>query len=521
MARLAAIVVAGLAGAGAGVASFAPEQVGAALRVASERVATAPAASLRSAALAIPSPALPAAPPPVSAGSSPVDAAVTAPAHPAPDGPPILVALAPETFVRESPELGSRKVGWLRAGARVVRGAEPVPGSGCPGSWYRIAPAGFVCAGRGATTDLDHPIARAVTVAPDRAAPLPYRYGLSRSPPPPLYVRVPTRAQRAAHEPGNPARDPQAERWWRDVTVTEVPMAFASDRPGMSIHGYEHARSSVYTGRALPRSGFAFLTYFTADGQRFGLTPELAVLPLDRLRPVVASRFVGLALGGATTLPVGFVRGRGVRTLVGDPTTVGLRPGRALEPREAVPLGAERRQVGSVDYRRTADGAWLRSDQLVVIEPRRARPAWATGDRTWLDVSVLQQTLVAYRGATPVYVTLVSTGSGGLGDPEKTPSTPRGEFLVHTKHVTATMSGDEVGDEYDLRDVPWVQYFHGGYALHAAYWHDAFGTPRSHGCINLSPGDARWLFHFTEPSVPLAWHGAMSRSENTLVHVRP
>ncbi|HEX7672087.1 MAG TPA: L,D-transpeptidase, partial [Polyangiaceae bacterium] len=72
----------------------------------------------------------------------------------------------------------------------------------------------------------------------------------------------------------------------------------------------------------------------------------------------------------------------------------------------------------------------------------------------------------------------------------------------------------------DLRDVPYVQYFKEGYALHAAYWHDAFGTPRSHGCVNLSPLDARWLFSWTEPSVPSAWHGAMS-NHGTLVSIHP
>ncbi|HOU90770.1 MAG TPA: L,D-transpeptidase, partial [Polyangiaceae bacterium] len=139
----------------------------------------------------------------------------------------------------------------------------------------------------------------------------------------------------------------------------------------------------------------------------------------------------------------------------------------------------------------------------------------------WLDVSILRQTLVAYEGSRPVYVTLVSTGIDGLGDPEQTHSTVRGQFLVHTKHVSVTMDGEEVGDEFDLRDVPWVQYFTAGYALHAAYWHDGFGTPRSHGCINLSPIDAAWLFEWTDPPVPERWHGALSSREGTLIHVHP
>jgi lipoprotein-anchoring transpeptidase ErfK/SrfK len=64
-------------------------------------------------------------------------------------------------------------------------------------------------------------------------------------------------------------------------------------------------------------------------------------------------------------------------------------------------------------------------------------------------------------------------------------------------------------------------YFNEGYALHAAYWHDSFGKPRSHGCINLSPEDARWVFEWSEPQVPEAWHGALSLRDGTLVYVHP
>src|SRR4029078_6144844 len=103
------------------------------------------------------------------------------------------------------------------------------------------------------------------------------------------------------------------------------------------------------------------------------------------------------------------------------------------------------------------------------------------------------QSIVAYEGTRPVFVSLVSTGVDGKGDPKTTRSPSQGEFLVHTKHVTVTMDGDEVGDEFDLRDVPYVQYFKEGYAIHAAYWHDSFGQPYSHGCVNLSPLHARAL----------------------------
>jgi lipoprotein-anchoring transpeptidase ErfK/SrfK len=148
-------------------------------------------------------------------------------------------------------------------------------------------------------------------------------------------------------------------------------------------------------------------------------------------------------------------------------------------------------------------------------------PKWGKKGERWLDVNITKQTLVAYDGTKPVYATLVSTGEAGLGDPEKSRSTKRGIFRVHTKHVTATMDSDVVGEEFELRDIPWVQYFEDGYALHAAYWHDDFGKPRSHGCINLAPADARWLFLFTEPSVPEGWHGVRKALTGSVVFVHP
>ncbi|MEO7328673.1 MAG: L,D-transpeptidase [Minicystis sp.] len=66
---------------------------------------------------------------------------------------------------------------------------------------------------------------------------------------------------------------------------------------------------------------------------------------------------------------------------------------------------------------------------------------------------------------------------------------------------------------FQLRDVPYIQYFESGYALHAAYWHDVFGTPRSHGCVNLAPVDAHRIFFWTDPPVPDGWHGVNTSEE--------
>jgi hypothetical protein len=72
-----------------------------------------------------------------------------------------------------------------------------------------------------------------------------------------------------------------------------------------------------------------------------------------------------------------------------------------------------------------------------------------------------------------------------------------------------------------LLDVPFVQYFHQGYALHGTYWHDEYGRVRSHGCINLAPIDAAWLFEWTDPPVPPHWHHVINRERGTVVYIHP
>jgi lipoprotein-anchoring transpeptidase ErfK/SrfK len=175
-------------------------------------------------------------------------------------------------------------------------------------------------------------------------------------------------------------------------------------------------------------------------------------------------------------------------------------------------------------YDELEGGGWVADDELSRVDVVKKMPGWANDGEKWIDINVTRQVLVAYEGTKPVYATLVSTGEAGLDDPATTKATKRGIFRIHTKYLTSTMDSRVVGEEFELRDVPYVQYFTEGYALHAAYWHDVFGQPKSHGCINLAPEDARRLFFWTGPAVPPGWHGASAGTNGktgTVVFVHP
>jgi len=170
----------------------------------------------------------------------------------------------------------------------------------------------------------------------------------------------------------------------------------------------------------------------------------------------------------------------------------------------------------------TKDGQWISDRDASRIDPAKNMPGWGNAGEKWIDVNITKQVMMLYEGTDPVFATLVSTGEAGLEDAKHTTATKRGIFRIHTKHVTATMASAEIGEEFELQDVPYVQYFDKeGYAIHGAYWHDRFGVPKSHGCINLSPEDARRLFHWTEPKVPVGWHGALLPLTGTVVFIHP
>jgi lipoprotein-anchoring transpeptidase ErfK/SrfK len=111
-------------------------------------------------------------------------------------------------------------------------------------------------------------------------------------------------------------------------------------------------------------------------------------------------------------------------------------------------------------------------------------PVTGSGEH-WIDVDLSQQRVYAYEGDTVVNSFVVSTGTW------QTP-TVTGKFSVWTKLRSTTMSGPG----YYLTNVPYVMYFYKSYGLHGTYWHNNFGTPMSHGCVNLSIPDAEWLYNF-------------------------
>lgn len=142
-------------------------------------------------------------------------------------------------------------------------------------------------------------------------------------------------------------------------------------------------------------------------------------------------------------------------------------------------IAEEKQDLARVE-REAVDAENAAADEPISSEP---------DDGRWIDVNLTTQTLVAYEGETPVLQALVSSGMWQF-------PTVTGEFRTWMKYESQDMTGYHLGYNYSLEDVPYVMYFFEDYAIHGAYWHNSFGTPMSHGCVNVTPLDAEWLFNW-------------------------
>lgn len=550
----------------------------------------------------------------------------------APKNAPRLAAIQIATTVYKLPNTESRRLGYIRLGGVVERDKDPVTGSGCKKPWYRVYPTGYVCTDE-ATIDMDDPLVKAASVRPDLDKPLPYHYGFVRATAP-QYIRIPTKKEQLTSEfkleehlewyeehhtevqtvvegandipldkrgiavPGieqpkgfKPSPQQSIGELFAGKTPDDPPPFWLADhkRAIPNVSGFEVPASSYFADRVRRKTGLSFVGAFSTDQdglkRKFGITVDMRLIPLTKVKPDSGSPFHGVELGENLKMPFAFVAKR-------DSTTWKLLKGKdeakaaeELPRRAIVPLSGNARIKDKNRFYQTMKDKtrWLKASDISVVAEPPEWPEQAEKGQKWIDISLRQQTLVLYEGKRAWYATLVSTGRDGMQDPKTTLSTPMGKFRLQSKHIAAAMDSNEnssvaggtrvqtlkvspdaaetierikaaqaAGEKlnsdddrralniskgrdpeygitvrrgaanFELRDVPWIQYFAAGFALHGAYWHDVFGIPRSHGCINLAPIDARLVFRWTDPPVPENWHGinvGPDMGEGTAVYI--
>lgn len=477
------------------------------------------------------------------------------------EGGPVLGATKMSLVIRERPDPRSPQIGYLRVGQTAVRAEKPTAFDACQGGYYAILPSGYVCVDEGGSLDASHPLLKAQLKGPDRSRPLPYAYAFVRAIAP-RYYRLPNFKEQqqyemaldrnlrsferlkekwTAYEVGAndvpldpdgrvvgeaPSEPPELDENQRfgGTSGGKIPWFFDGGRKIPNIANFAVPDYAIITNRIKRHAGVALIDAFPGERRHFALTTDLRLVPTSKLKPGRGSTFHGVELAKGWTLPVGFVKKDEVYRYEKLSGNRWKRIKTRLAYGSAIQLSGESKGEGEKRYVETNDGDWVKSSDLAIAAKTSSLPSFAKGKHRWIDISILRQTLTLFEGDKPLFVTMVSSGKDGLGDPKTTHSTPVGTFKIREKHVTTTMDSQSLGSEFELNDVPWVQYFHSGYALHAAYWHTEYGRPRSHGCVNLSPIDAHRIFGWTTPAVPAGWHGATAGEtlgEGTTVHIHP
>jgi len=241
--------------------------------------------------------------------------------------------------------------------------------------------------------------------------------------------------------------------------------------------------------------GFRIQAVQSRGGRRYYKTSE-GWVPRSDAEIAQPSTFAGVELDAdARERRQGFVRATEGATVVdarGRPV-----PGADPVPRQTFLDGlGEPVRAGKAKLYPIGDDRYLFARDVGLLD-YAARPDEVTADdERWLDVDLSEQVLIAHVGDRPVMATLVSTART---------ATPEGVYHIYKKRAVSYMKS-KAGhrNKYNL-DTPWVMTLKGRIAMHAVYWHDDFGTARSHGCVNLAPRDAKWIWDWTEPAVPPGW----------------
>ena len=366
---------------------------------------------------------------------------------------------------------GARR-GLVALGVRLpLLGA--IRGPGCISRWLLVGPLAYVCSDK--VQFSTEPAGVADTIHPPSEGGLPYHYYFVGADGADAYAKL------ADVEDETPIE--QLDKGWAVAGVSELTFQGTT---------YVRTRKNHYISRKQlgPIAGSGF--HGEPLSTEAGVAPNVGFVMPDKANVFVEPKAGSKSAGARTRL-------------------------QKVDVLETKKVGAAGKDV----WHRIGDGQWMRGNDLRVPTLAPVPDGLIEGER-WIDVDTTTQTLVAYEGTRAVFATVVSTGRPGN-------ATPKGTFRIWVKLRSTTMSNaDDAMDTtdeaatYSIEDVPWVQFFSNGVALHGAFWHRQFGRMHSHGCVNLAPLDALRLFEWTGPRLPRGWDAVFPTTAEpaTVVKVR-
>ncbi|MBW6466165.1 MAG: L,D-transpeptidase [Brevefilum sp.] len=286
-----------------------------------------------------------------------------------------------------------------------------------------------------------------------------------------------------------PAATPPSEMGQMPVFVAKINLP--DDQPAPIYASFEDAVAGTNPSRYINRGRLRFVSYIYQQPDANGKTyVMLKSGEWIRATPAAHTNFQGLEFFENPKSDFGWII---------DPTGSYTAPSFGARTTGKAYLRATKIQVfetvkaeGFFWYKISPE-EWVNSQKARVVTLRPTPPEGVQSNR-WIELDLFQQTIMAYEDGQLLFATIMASGL----DPF---FTQPGVFTIYQKKPLETMQGSfeaDKSDFYYLEDVPWTMYYDQARAIHTAYWHTYFGYPQSHGCINLSPGDAKWLFEWAE-----------------------
>jgi lipoprotein-anchoring transpeptidase ErfK/SrfK len=449
--------------------------------------------------------------------------------------------------VRAKPTRKSTLLGHIRRGT-VVRVDGPHGTDGCDDGWYRLVDTmGYVCRTEGLRLkEVDAYLASpSVPHQPWFDAILPYDYAHVMRNDVPAYNQIPTAAEQkevakwlAERRAVLEAQIEAIEKALAEGTVIENPYEITAKVKNPDGTVETHFVDDAYTqdveeGPVPTDIPFKFVTkillrgfYVSLDrkvwrnGSLYYKTLRGLYIKSGAAHVIAPPACRGAELGPDLTLPVGIVTRKKVNAYTSEDggTTIKSAKPLAYERFTVLPI-VEEVSTGSKTYYHVGSGMYVKKGDVRRVDKATPPTKVKEPGQKWIDIAIKSQVITAYEGETPVYVALISSGRERENLEYKT---PRGIHAITSKHITGTMDNLYASDgPYAIEDVPWTMYFLGSYAVHGAFWHNGFGRVRSHGCVNMTPHDSRWLFYWSDPQLPEGWHSiyASKNLKGTVVKV--
>jgi lipoprotein-anchoring transpeptidase ErfK/SrfK len=259
----------------------------------------------------------------------------------------------------------------------------------------------------------------------------------------------------------------------------------------IQVYGSLDAAQSLSGGRYMP-NGFRYFSYIQraepGDGVYYQVKTGEWVWGGD-VRRITPPKYRGMVFLETPRNDFAFVIEMDTPAYRGPDYNAGLS-GNSYTRFDVAPLYGEAEGPDGTIWYRVGLTDWLPKRTIAAVHINTTPPEGVENNR-WIEVDLFQQVLMVYEDNELKFVTLVSTGVEPL-------YTKPGLFQIYERKETEVMTTGDPSDYYYLEDVPWTQYFDEARALHGIYWHPWLGYNNSHGCVNMSIADARWVWEWAD-----------------------